>query len=289
MALQSLSPKASCPNCGSIISDSERHCPTCRADVGAPNVRRCFTKANLCALFSRLDEAKSVAEKNGCDREFNEIGDLIDKKSGVVISMPAGIARKLLEDPNSLYSNYESLVGSNVRKPARPESDRQRCAVGGLIFGSYAKKIMYGALSLTEEGLPTYGDIFCRLRSIAIDKRTSFLETNSYKFVNNHNITPENNDLPLGYSACWRQRRALVLAKISSNLSKGQTESDWQKILIRTDGVNRNDDDFVEAHIYEGFDKNAIESVVAITRINQRRPEKLDADIAVDLFREKRK
>lgn len=148
---------------------------------------------------------------------------------------------------------------------------------------------MYGALSLTEEGLPTYGDVYCRLRSVTINRRTSFLETNSYRFVKDHNITLSTMKLPVGYAACWRQRRTLVLTKLSDNLSIGQTESDWQAILIRTDGQNRSNDDFVEAHIYEGFDSNAIESLVAFTKKAQSRAEKLDADLAVELFREKNK
>lgn len=289
MASQAQSPQDTCYRCGSLISDSERHCPTCKADVGAPNVRRCTTKENLNALLSRYEEARTKAINKGCSTEFSDLETLIESKSGVVISMPAGVARKLFEDPNSLYANYEHLVGGNVRKPAHSDDDRQRCAVGGLLFGSYAKNIVYGVLSLTKEGLPTYGDVYCRLRSVTIDKRTSFLETNSYKFVKDHNITPSTKKLPVGYAASWTQRQALVLTKLSDNLSIGQTESDWQAILIRTDAQNRSNDDFIEAHIYEGFDSNAIESLVAVTKKTQSRAEKLDADLAVELFREKEK
>jgi len=289
MARQGQSPRDTCYRCGSFISDSERHCPTCKADVGAPNVRRCFTKENLSALLARFEEARIKVEKKGCSREFGDLETLIERKSGVVISVPAGIARKLFEDPNSLYANYENLVGGNVRKPAHFDDDRERCAVGGLLFGSYAKNIVYGVLSLTEEGLPTYGDVYCRLRSVAINRRTSFLETNSYKFVKDHSITPSSKKLPVGHAACWRRRGALVLTKLSDNLSIGQTESDWQAILIRTDAQNRSNDDFVEAHIYEGFDSNAVESLVAVTKKDRSRAEKLDTDLAIALFKEKKK
>jgi hypothetical protein len=198
--------------------------------------------------------------------------------------MPAKVAMALFQDPNSLYTNYEKLVGANVRKPSDPNNDRHRCAVGGLLFGSYANYIIYGVLSLTEEGLPTYGDVHCRLRSVTIDKRTSFLETNSYKFIKDHGIVP-GDKLPVGYMACWRHRHSLVLAKLADRLSSGQTESDWQAILIQSDGQNRKNDDFIEAHIYEDFDRNAIESLTAAIGKKLSRSERLDIDLTIDQFR----
>jgi len=261
-----------------------RHCSTCQTDAGAPNVRRCRTDENLKALASRFDAAQELASANGCSKEFSDLEAMVKGKSGVVVSMPAGVARSLFENPNFLYTNYERLVGANARKPTGPKNDRHRCAVAGLLFGSYANSIIYGALSLTEEGLPTYGDVHCRLRSVTIDKRTSFLETNSYRFVREHSIIA-GDKLPAGYTACWEYRHFLVLAKIADRLSTGQTESDWQAILIQSDGNERKNDSFVEAHIYEGFDKNAIESIVAATGKKLRREDRLDMDIALSKFK----
>ncbi len=284
MASSAISPQDTCSKCGATLSATMRHCSTCQTDAGAPNVRRCRTDENLKALSSRFDAAQELASANGCSKEFSDLEALIKGKSGVVVSMPAGIARKLFEDPNFLYKNYEKLVGANIRKPADTDNDRLRCAVGGLLFGSYANYIIYGALSLTEEGLPTYGDVHCRLRSVTIDKRTSFLETNSYRFVRENRIIPGDN-LPAGYTACWKYRHSLVLAKLAYCLSTGQTESDWQAILVQSDGNDRKNDSFVEAHIYEGFDKNAIESMVAATGKKLRREDRLDMDIALSKFK----
>jgi len=221
---------------------------------------------------------------SGYSKEFSDLETIIKEKSGVVVSMPAGVARKLFDDPNSLYANYENLVGANIRRPADTDNDRHRCAVGGLLFGNYANCIVYGALSLTGEGVPTYGDVHCRLRSVTIDKRTSFLEANSYRFVRDHRIVP-GDKLPAGYMADWEDRHSLVLAKLADRLSTGQTESDWQAILIHSDGQNRENDDFVEAHIYEGFDSNSIESLAAIPGKKLRREESLDLEIAISKFK----
>jgi len=276
-------PQDTCSVCGAPLSATMRHCPTCRTDAAAPNVRRCRTDENLKALAVRFQASRTRASASGCSKEFSALEALIKGKSGVVVSMPTGVARKLFEDPNALYTNYGSLVGGCIRKPAESENDRCRCAVGGVLFGSYAKFIIYGALSLNENGLPTYGAVHCRLRSVTIDKRTSFLETNSYKFVKDHHIVV-GDSLPDGYMACWEHRHSLALAKLVDRLSTGQTESDWQAILIQSDGQNRKNDDFVEAHIYEGFDRNAVESMVAFTDKKLSKGERLDLDIAIRNF-----
>ena len=283
MESPTLNPQETCSKCGASLSASMRHCPTCRSDAGAPNVRRCLITENLKALAERFEASRTRASDKGCSQEFIALEAIVKEKAGVVVSMPAIVARTLFEDPDSIYLNYEQLVGTKLRRPANPDNDRQRCAVGGLLFGSYADLIVYGVLSLTCKGLSTYGDIHCRLRSITIDKRTSFLETNGYRFIGDHGIAT-GDKLPVGYMACWRKRHELVLAKLASSLSTGQTESDWQAILIHSDGKNRENDDFVEAHIYEGFDRNAVESMVAFTDKKLSRGERLDLEIAMSNF-----
>ena len=288
MKLSFLTSNDNCSTCGASLSAMLRYCPTCRTDAGAPNVRACKTKENLKALLSRYSDAELLANKKGLSTEFDNLKEAVKLKSGVVVTMTASTARKLFEDPNALYDNYNQLVGANARKPADPDNDRHRCSVGGLLFGSYANNIVYGALSLTEKGLPTYGDVHCRLRAITIDKRTSFLETNSYNFIADHHIAPGDN-LPCGYRADWENRHMLVLAKLLDSLSSGQTEDEWQSIIIKSDSYNRDKDDFIEAHIYENFDRNAIESMVRYTNKKLSSEQELDVSIALDLYNNFRK
>jgi len=139
-------------------------------------------------------------------------------------------------------------------------------------------------LSLTQDGLPNYGDLHCRLHSFAVARRTSFLESNSYKFVKDNSIEP-GDQLPDGYMADWNSRHNLVLAKVGDRISTGQTESDWQKILVKSDVNNRENDDFIEAHIYGSFDKHAIESIIPVNDKRLTRNEKLDIAIAREKFK----
>ncbi len=273
-----------CSNCGTSISAALRFCTACQNDAGVPNVRACGSTKNRKALKKRFDAAKELASVNECSTEFSRFSSLVESESGVVVSMPPGVARSLLEDPSYIYQNYERLVGNNIRRPARAEDDRCRFSVSSLLFGAYADKIIYGVLSLTTEGLPTYGDIHFRLREVTVAKRTSFLETNSYKFVETHGVNPSVK-IPAGYRASWSDRHMLVLAKLADRLSEGQCKDSWQQILIESDGKDRGADEFLEAHIYEGFDRNAIESMEDSSDEDLSRGARIDRDVAIAEFK----
>jgi len=272
-----------CLKCGAELSPADRLCPTCKMDAGVPNVRECKLERNINALLKRYEKVKSDADIKGLNNEFKTLELLIDNKSGVVISIPASFARSLFENKNVLYKNYENLVGNDERKASSSVDDKERCAVGGLLFGSYAKHIIYGVLSLSNEGLSTYGDLYCRLKTVTIDERTTFLEKNSYVFVRDYDLKP-GNALPDGYRSCWKERKFLVLAKITDSLVQGQGEHEWQSLILKSDGVDRNNDDFIEAHIFDGFDRGAIDSIIPIKNTAQSREVKMDLNIAMEAF-----
>jgi hypothetical protein len=273
-----------CSECGSPVPTALRFCPTCQTDAGAPNVRLSRTKENLNALVGRLIGARNQTRAKGCSKEFRTLWKLLRDTSVVVIAMPASIAKGMFENPRAIYQNYETLVGDGIQKPVGIDSDIRRCGVSGTLFGSYAEHIRYGALSLTPMGLPTYGNVYCCLRSVAIEKRTSFLETNSYRFVQEHRVIA-GSKIPLGYRTCWKYRQCLALTKVANRLETGQNKDDWQAMLIQSNGKDRNDDCFVEAHIYDGFDKNAVQSLTPIPDKKLTREQKLDLDIAMSKFK----
>lgn len=275
-----------CPQCNSWLPDSDRYCLTCRHDVGSPNVRSAGSQSERSALKKRFEAAKRKARSRKLEQPFNNCRDTIDKNSSVVVAMPAAVARKLAEDPRELYVNIEKLVGAGVRCPPAPQDDRHRCAVTGFLFGSYGPKITYGVLSLNDEGLPTYGRVFCRLRNVAIQNRTSFLEENSFTFVRKHNLRLHSS-IPEGYRAVWQNRHQLALAKISESLTTASGVSAWQKLLVYSDGKTRANDDFIEAHIYDSFDIGAVERMVVANTKGMSRNEKIDAKLAIERFKKR--
>jgi hypothetical protein len=196
--------------------------------------------------------------------------------------MPAAVARNLVSDPRTIYENVETLVGSGIRRPPSLQDDKHRAAVAGILFGTYGKQILYGVLTLTGEGLPTYGDIYCRLRSVAIQDRTTFLETNSYRFVEHHKLRA-GMSVPQGYVAVWNNRHDLVTAKLSRALPHGSNISDWQGLLVQTDGKDRSKDEFIEAHVYDSFDVAAVEEMQPAKKKFSREAS-IDVKLALEKF-----
>jgi len=251
--------------------------------VGAPNVRSAASQSERSALKKRFEQAKRRARPSKLRQEFNNCFDAVGRSSGVVVAMPASVARRLVEDPREVFTNYETLVGAGIRRAAESQDDRQRCAVAGLLFGSYGTKIVYGVLSLNDQGVSTYGQVFCRLRNVAIQDRTSFLEENSYTFIKRHGLRPDSS-IPEGYRAVWENRDQLALAKVCDSLTTAQGAASWQKLLVRSDGRDRGNDDFIEAHVYGSFDVAAVEQLVLTTTKRMSHKDKIDARIAVELF-----
>jgi len=248
-------------------------------DIGAPNVRECSSQPEQKALHERAARAARLAERKGGSHNLNCFSDYVEKRSTVTVSMPASIARFMTSDPKSIYRNYEALVGSGLRHPATAEHDRERHAVAGSLFGFYQAQIIYGVLSLSGAGLPSYGDVSCSLRSVAIEDRVSFLETNSFAFVAAHN-TGRGSSPPAGFRSVWGNRHELAVAKHGASFTKDTNSGTWQQILVSS-GQDRSSDDFIEAHIFDSFDGMAIEQMIATP--GRRRSRDADTDIRLAL------
>jgi hypothetical protein len=271
-----------CPKCSAPTSLALRYCTTCTHDLGAPNCREAADPVEREALRDREKQARLSATERGVGAEYASLHASLTASSGVVVCMPPIVARLISEDPRQIYSNYETLVGAGVRKPAPTTSDRERGSVAGLLFGSYANRVVYGALSLGDRGPHTYGAIACRLRGETISSRVSFLERNSYRFVQQHGLAP-GRPVPAGFRSVWDNRADLAATKLANGLKANQTAKDWDLALLSSDGENRGEEDFVEAHIFDGFDVHAVASLKLIGT-NLARSERLDAELALDAF-----
>jgi hypothetical protein len=245
-------------------------------------VRECGALVERNALKERLRKIDVVIRSRKLEQVRNNLSDVVKRASGVVVAMPSGIALLLASDPRNVYENIETLVGAGARQAPPLEHDKHRKSVSGVLFGTYGDKLRYGILSLDGSGLPTYGDVSCRLRAVAISDRTSFLELNSYTFVNQHGIVP-GTPIPVGYRAVWDNCDSLVLVKLSSRLAKGQGVAEWQRLMCYSDGKDRKNDDFIEAHIYDGFTIDAIEGMVDVKR-KRDRSVAIEVKLALDRF-----
>lgn len=265
-----------CPQCKVVVPEQVRTCPKCLSDAGFPNVRAARRPDEVEALTVRFNAKKLSARARGVEKEFDLLKSEVDSSSRVIVSMPPLDARKFFENPLALYANYEQLLESNSRLPASKGNDENRFAVGAKLFGSYAKDIKYGILSLGESGLKNYGTVFLSLNEAAIRMRVSFLEENSFLFCRNHNI-PVLGPIPKGFRATWDNRGELVAAKIEGTLAVADGRVEWQRALVRQ-GESRSSDVCIEAHIFGPFTNEAIDSI-AFADPPQTRRDRVDQEV----------
>jgi hypothetical protein len=247
-----------CEKCTSEVSETEEKCSTCGEYAGPPNVRAADQGTEVQALEIRYLEAINRARADGREQELLSF-DLNIKLTFAVVNVDLAFLHQFLTDDKLTYSNYDLSIKGQTRRPAKGRDDRHRKSVGAMLFGSYAEEIRYAALSLDGSGLMSWGPYAIRIKELAIGDRVSLLEDNSYNFVAKHKLTP-GGQIPEGYVTAWQNRHKLAVAKLGGQVSTGTTEAAHPRILLTSTG-NRATDDFIEVHIYGGFDNKAIESV----------------------------
>ncbi len=266
-----------CENCGSKIHNYSSTCEACNQANKTPNVFACSSSENIEVLKEKF---RIVVKEADNDSKLDLI-ELVDSEltnhSGVVVSMPPHVLRGLVSNTSAIYANYEMLVEGGLRTPAFPGHDSKRGVVGSTIFGSYAKEIKYGALSVDNKGVATYGSAFCKLKLVSVKSRTTFMQANSYKIFDEELI---NGKIPLGCTSDWNNKEYLVLNKLYKYIKVHQSVTDVLECLIQSDGIDRDNDDFIEAHIYGGFTKDSIESLELYE--NADRQDKIDFEIAIN-------
>jgi hypothetical protein len=165
----------------------------------------------------------------------------------------------MIRDPMRNYISYYRAVDAGVRKAAKEQHHVDRSVADAVLFPEYFPHIVYGALSGDGRGVSNYGPIAVSLKDEVAPLRASLLIENSFRFLTMHFKYQQ--PLPQGYRAVWSDRSRLAVTKHINNLSNSMSDVDVGKLLLRP-GADRSADDFIEVHIYDGFDKRAIERVI---------------------------
>lgn len=188
--------------------------------------------------------------------------DAAMKKTCAVVNANIEFLHHFITNDKMLYSTYGFQVAGEIRIPARENDARRRKATDALIFGDYGDQIRYAALSLNGVGLKSYGSYSMRLNEIAIRNRATLLEENSFDFVERHQLTPKKaaDSFPAGHRAKWQERHKLAVAKLAGNIKAATTESEYDRILLTSEGRHKTDK-FIEIHIYGPFNNRSIEVV----------------------------
>jgi hypothetical protein len=256
-----------CSECGSTIPHDSEKCPTCGTDAGAPNVREVSLAREKEALERRYNKAIKDAHADGRDVLLEEFSQAC-KNSRAVIAIDLDSLMGFMTKDVTLYSSYALMVSGEIRKAASSVNDKKRRGVEGFMFGSYANKIRYAALSLDGKGLSSYGPFTLVLKDVAVRTRATLLEENSYKFYDRFKVKIPDN-FPPGYRSIWGERHKLAVAKLANCITATTTNDEFSGILLSSNAA-RETDDFIEVHIFGAFDNAAVEMVVGKSRTSSK-------------------
>jgi hypothetical protein len=266
-----------CKACGATAEWSMDRCPRCGQDIGAPNVREVSEAEELASLNSRYDTAiGNASARNAVDR-VREFEQAIRTTSRAIANLWPSLLAEFLSNGRNLFTNYNLQVGGEARKTASRPDDRQRRGTEGIVFGAYADQIRYGALSLDDRGLISYGNCAVTIADVTLVARASLMEENSYSFVRTHKILP-GDPLPKGFRAGWHDRFKLAVAKLAHRIQPGTSVHEFPSLLLFSDG-NRQNDNFIEVHVYGAFDH---QSFVAVSGPD---PKKVPRSMRPDILR----
>lgn len=247
-----------CSECGSTIPHDRVACPTCGTHAGFPNVREVSSASEKEALERRFNKAIKDAQADGRGVRLEELSQAT-KDTRAVIAIDLDYLAGFITNDETLYSSYGHLVSGEIRKAASSLNDKKRRGVEGFFFGSYADEIRYAALSLDGKGLFSFGPFTLVLKDIAVKARATLLEENTYKFYDKFKADIPDN-FPPGYRAVWGERNKLAVAKLADRITVTTTNDNFSGILLSCTG-DRKTYDFIEVHIYGGFDNAAVEAV----------------------------
>jgi hypothetical protein len=245
-----------CKNCGQEVSDSTTNCTSCGEWAGFCNVRIAENPQEVQALLVRYGDAVTQAKTRGVLPLIESFESMVAKDSRAVVALDVDRLWGMAKSPNTLFTNYQLLVDAFARKPAALEHDKRRTRVDGALFGSFGKNIRYAVLSLDKTGLKSYGNCFIVLKELHTANRASVLECNSFDFVENSQGRAQT----LGYRSTWSNRHLLAVAKCVNDIDSNTQSADFSRIILKA-GDNRQEDDFLEVHIYGPFDFKAIEAI----------------------------
>lgn len=267
-----------CPNaeCREPLHFFDEKCELCGESVPSPTQRQLMCVEEKQALDDLYQQAKSKANKAGCEAEFLQLEQVVAESSHAVINFEPLTLASILKNNSIGITNYHMQVESQTRKPFSRKDDIKRTKVDAACFGSFSKKIIFAALSVNNEGLHSYGCCCATIKDVTMGKRATLLWENSFNFVENHNLTVADEEFPIGYRATWCDRQKLVMAKVVDKLITNPNYSEAQQLIMFCEG-NRFTDEFVEVHVY------GVVIIGAISVITLPDPKKVTGDSEIQL------
>jgi hypothetical protein len=205
--------------------------------------------------------ARRLEEKHTLDLRYAEAMDKAARESmehrvmayeGAVASSEVVICRgvqevlRLCYSPDEIYATFYQRVDAGLHLSGGDPWDTKREQADTALFGDQQKKqIRFGALTLTQQGLPHYGECSLVLREEMIAHRASAFEENAVLLFMRHK--KRGREMPVGHRAIWEERQKLAVVKImDQKLPEHDRYAEW---LLRP-GKNESRDIFIEIHMW---------------------------------------
>lgn len=249
-----------CLHCGHENDRGRGRCDSCEHDLGFPNVNvyadPYFTEP-LQRRYAALAASLSTDQLPWLER----LRETVDTAQGV-INLDLNLLRLIVVDKQD-YLPYRTAVEKGKRVKASFLNDKDRCTVETSFYGIEGGKLVYAALTLHDEGLQSYGPISLLLKTPKIAERTTVFEANSFTLFKSFQsagwkaIGP----IPTGSSTIWEHRSTLVACKIGTTYCTTHPVPDVAKLLLQP-GKARNEDEFVELHIFSKINRFAIQRII---------------------------
>jgi hypothetical protein len=234
-----------CKECQYVNRRNSLKCLKCSESLGAVNVNIIDIDSEKEALNLRYENSRNSSKAFDKLCEFE---NHVKENGKAVINTDIKLLHLILQ--KGMYQNYHILVEENVKEIAKDFDNRKRSKVEGYLFGAeLARKLVYAALSTDGNGLRGYGKVSITLLNEAIERRASLLEENSYDFaMTNDRII--NDEIPKGFRANWIDKHKLAVAKLFEKITINTYESEFNDIILFTDG-NRGNENFIEIYIFD--------------------------------------
>jgi hypothetical protein len=245
-----------CLNGDADINYWEEKCPPCGAFHSYPNVRK--AQRESLALSRLYDAAIASAIGRTVDGKVAILESLADSGK-IVVNTELDFIHELIKNPRTNYVGYFRQVDAAVRKAAIEQHHVDRSVADNILFPNYLDHMIYAALSCNGTGLPNYGPIGIFLKDVIAPLRVSLLIENSYQFLKRYYRFGQ--PLPDGCRGTWSDRGRLAVVKHAADITPATPDVSIGGFILRP-GPTRDDDDFIEVYIYDGFDKRAIERVI---------------------------
>lgn len=238
-----------CEYCKRVLVECVEQCPACGRQARVPpNV--CMALGARPQLLKRFDQATIYLGQD----KARAVAALVGRVGRVVVNMRFSTLISLLQNPHQTYGNFWRDIEAGSIVDRDPIATGDRMAVDGQLFGHSARKIRFALLSCDGLGASFYGRYSVTLDVSRVAARTSLLERNPF--------TVGLARVRKLQRATWRDRGRLAAWRYRRRLKSNRSHRE----AIRVRASTRANQDFIEAHIWDTFTRDAISAVLIQVR-----------------------